>query len=86
MAVYCIQDVSPQPQTRVVEFYACPTGRRRSAAQTSGVCPLRARVAYNDLNAQGVDDCYTPPSAAPVTTSCGLAMNVQLWDVTGADN
>jgi hypothetical protein len=86
--VYCQQDVFPtQAQSRVVQFYAC--GWNVTAANCSvgnQTVLLHAEVAYNDLNPQGVDNCYpiTPPP--PVTTSCGMAMTVNTWDVIGADN
>jgi hypothetical protein len=46
---------------------------------------LHAEVAYNDLDADGHDNCYNSPSFV-VTTSCGIAMNVDLWDIIGADH
>ncbi len=72
-----------QARTRVVNFYACPLNTSPTNCQTTGLM-LHAEVAYDDLNLQGVDDCY-PASPAPVTTSCGLGMSVDLWDVIGAD-
>ncbi len=82
--VVCTLAVDPtSPQTRVVDFYACPTGVSQSACDSSATL-LHAQVAYNDLNADGIDDCYTALPAA-VTTSCGTGMNVVLWDVIGAD-
>ncbi len=64
--VVCTLALAPtSPQTRVVDFYACLSGGVTSqlACQTSAV--LHAQVTYNDLNADGIDDCYT---AVPVTS------------------
>ncbi len=82
--VYCTVTVSPtEPQTRVVEFYACGWGSSVSACETSNLI-LQAEVVYNDLNVQGIDDCYVEGSTT-VTTSCGMTMNVDLWNVVSAD-
>ncbi len=70
---------------RLVEFYACPLGASTEpACQTAAL--LHAEVAYDDRNAQDSNniDCYDQPLA--VTTSCGTAVNVDLWDVIGADS
>ncbi len=85
LRVDCTVAVNPtSSRTRVVDFYACPSGTTPlSACQSAAV--LHAEVAYNDLNADGVDDCFNVGSVV-VTTSCGGAMNIDLWDVTGADN
>jgi hypothetical protein len=45
---------------------------------------LHAQVVYNDLEANGYDGCHAAEPVA-VTTSCGIEMNVDLWDVVGAD-
>ena len=82
--VVCTLAVDPtSSETRVVDFYACPTGVSQSACDSTATL-LHAQVAYNDLNADGIDDCYTALPVA-VTTSCGTEMNVDLWDVIGAD-
>jgi hypothetical protein len=84
LEVYCTTTVQQtNSRTRVVEFYACPSGTSPVNCGTSPL--LHAEVSYNDLNSQGVDDCYVE-GGATVTTSCGTAMNVDLWDVTGADS
>ena len=71
MQVVCTISVFPtQSRTRVVDFYACPTTATQLSCQTTAFT-LRVEVAYNDLNGQGVDDCYATQSAPPVTTSCG---------------
>ena len=77
--------VSPDfSRTRVVNFYACASGIPSQSSLRDFRPLLHAEVAYNDLNAQGVDDCYAAEPVA-VTTSCGPGMNVDIWDVIGAD-
>ncbi len=68
---YCTLSVDPDPaRTRIVEFYACSSGITSPATcETTGPM-LHAEVAYNDLNSQGIDDCYAAEPVA-VTTSCG---------------
>jgi hypothetical protein len=80
LQVSCTVAVSPtSAQTRVVDFYACPSPGCAPAPGPHVL--LHAQVAYNDLNAQGVDDCFSS-----ITTSCGMGMDVTIWDVTVADN
>ena len=74
--------------TQPASSTSTPAATGTPATQCTGVTGdaiVHARVAYNDLNPQGLDNCFNPPSA-PVPTSCGLAMNIQVWDVIGADN
>ena len=85
--VYCTTTVQQtNSRTRVVEFYACPSGMSPGELWDVGPLCFHAEVSYNDLNAEGVDDCYAEGTGVTVTTSCGTAMNVDLWDVTGADH
>lgn len=73
--------------SRVVDFYACPTGQPSSSCETSNFM-LHAQVSYSDLNAEGQDNCYTEPGPPEVniTTSCGTSMSLDLWDIPGADS
>ncbi len=82
--VDCTISVAPtDARTRVVEFYACAWGTvSLQSCETSDLL-LHAEIVYNDLNEQGVDDCFTVPVVT--TTSCGMDMSVDLWDVIGAD-
>jgi hypothetical protein len=85
LEVYCTTTVTPTSiRTRVVEFFACSSGTSADSCVTASPL-LHAEVSYNDLNSQGVDDCYDA-QPEPVTTSCGTSMTVNLWDVIGADS
>jgi hypothetical protein len=76
------------PQTRIVDFFACPLSVTTLSACKSSAT-LHAQVTYNDLIADGSDDCrpaQPPLQPSDMTTSCGMKMNVDIWDVIGADN
>ena len=85
--LYCTENVFPTlARTRVLQLYACPTGTSVTDCTTAkGNVLLHAEVAYDDLDAEAVDNCFVS-SAAAVDTSCGLGMNVDIWDVVGADD
>ncbi len=83
--VYCTVDFYPtQAQTRVVEFYACAWGVQFvNCSAGKPALLLHAEVAYDDLNAQGLANCFN--TSPPITFSCGMTMTVNTWDVIGAD-
>jgi hypothetical protein len=85
--VTCTVTLASTDPTRVVEFFACPSGiASTSCTLGSSYLLLHADVAYNDL-IQSTDSCYVPgDGSAAVTTSCGIGMTVETWDVIGADN
>jgi Tfp pilus assembly protein PilV len=82
--VNCTWTVNPtSPQTRRVEFYACPSGApAANCVSGNSSVLLHAEVIYDDFNPNDhLDDC-----SGAVTTSCGIGMDIDLWDVTSADN
>jgi hypothetical protein len=87
LTVYCSQNISPiNTPTRTVDFFACSsTVTATQCTSPNGPRLLYAHVTYNDLNPQGIDACNLTTNGTP-DSSCGLAMNVQIWDVAGADS
>ena len=75
--VVCTLDDSNLAGNARRRLLCLPAGVTSELGCQSSALVLHAQVAYNDLNADGLDDCYT---AVPVlvTTSCGTQMNDRL--------
>jgi hypothetical protein len=84
--VFCAETANPlSPDTRVVDFYACPYVPSAANCTGSSVV-LHAEVVYDDLNAEGVSQCYFVSNTNFATSSCGGSMEIDTWDVSAADS
>lgn len=82
--------------SRVVQFYVCPTSAPLSSIfdgsnQPQAVCSgqsLFAVITFDDVppNSVGATANICPGSVPPLNLTCGIAMTVDTWDVTHADN
>jgi hypothetical protein len=81
ISVYC--SVAANSSGRVVQFYACPQAVIASACDTPGELPvlLYAQGTYDDQGASGLEAC-----SRTTTTTCGIGMDVDVWDLTIADS
>jgi len=81
VVVWCTGDVHPlSAATRDVRFYACPAGT--AAAQCTGRAVLLfAEVTFDDRDTLGAASCN-----ATAVASCGNAIDIARWDVSGADS
>ena len=85
MTVWCAGTANTG--TRTVSFAACqssvPAAQCGVSAPSSAL--LRAQVTYYDLNPDNSDTCVPSPPAGS-SSSCGIALTIDYWDVSTADN
>jgi len=82
-AVYCSQVInSDTSATRTVDFYACPSVTPCSPASTGKV--LHATVVYDDIPPNNPFGGKCSPGGA--TSTCGIQVSVQAWDINPADS
>ena len=87
-AVYCTQsDTPPNGYSRIVDFYACPSGTSEGSCVPTGSVPkpsalfLHAQAAYSDWNFAGQNSCSTASTA-----TCGAGVTIEKWDVLRSDS
>lgn len=82
MSVWCSGSASSD--TRYVDFYTCPatvTSGCGTSGTNSGNVIVHANVQFLDSNLDGTVSC-----GSTSTTSCGIAMTINYWEVTGANS
>lgn len=77
LSVYC--SGAAAPGKRFVDFYACTTG---TCSATNSV--LHANITFFDSDPSGGVECSgTGPTP---TSTCGISMKINSWDVVPSDN
>jgi hypothetical protein len=74
----------PQPQGRVIAFYACQQADLTGSplACYSGNAIVAVTVAFQDTSSAGVYECSTPTN----TATCGTGESIISWDVQTAND